>query len=125
MTSLISPVQTDKGLLIENLRALLGERLSTVDSVRQQHGRGESWHPVQAPDAVAFARSTEEVSQIVRLCAESGTPIIAYGTGTSLEGQVQAVKGGICIDLSQMDEILQVNSEDLDKQTLIGLNWRY
>jgi len=121
MTSLISPVQTDKGLLIENLRALLGERLSTVDSVRQQHGRGESWHPVQAPDAVAFARSTEEVSQIVRLCAESGTPIIAYGTGTSLEGQVQAVKGGICIDLSQMDEILQVNSEDLDCKVQAGV----
>jgi D-lactate dehydrogenase (cytochrome) len=121
MTSVINPVQTDKELLIGNMRALLGERLSTVDSVLQQHGRGESWHPVQAPDAVAFARSTVEVSQIVRLCAESGTPIIAYGTGTSLEGQVQAVKGGICIDLSQLDEIIEVNSEDLDCKVQAGV----
>jgi D-lactate dehydrogenase (cytochrome) len=121
MTSVVNPVQSDNNLLLENLRALLGERVSTVDSILQQHGRGESWHPVQAPDVVVFAQSTEEVSQIVRYCSESGTPVIAYGTGTSLEGQVQAVKGGVCIDLSQMNEIIEVNNEDLDCKVEAGV----
>jgi len=80
MTSVVNPVQSDNNLLLKNLHALLGERVSTVDSVLQQHGRGESWHPVQAPDVVVFAQSTEEVSQIVRYCAESSPPVIAYGT---------------------------------------------
>ena len=109
---------------IEHLRELLGERISTSDSVLQQHGRGESWHPTQAPDAVCFAQSNEEVVQIVRLCAASQTPIIAYGTGTSLEGQVQAVNGGICIDLSQMDAVLEVNTEDLDCRVQAGVTRR-
>ncbi len=109
---------------IEHLRELLGERISTSDSVLQQHGRGESWHPTQAPDAVCFAHSNEEVAQIVRLCAESQTPIIAYGTGTSLEGQVQAVNGGICIDLSQMDAVLEVNTEDMDCRVQAGVTRR-
>ncbi len=109
---------------IAQLRELLGDRISTVDSVLQQHGRGESWHPTQAPDAVCFAQSNEEVAQIVRLCAESQTPIIAYGTGTSLEGQVQAVNGGICIDLSQMDAVLVVNTEDMDCRVQAGVTRR-
>jgi len=121
MSKVLNPDRTDRELLIDRLRTLLGDRLSTNDSVLQQHGRGESWHPVQAPDAVAFARSTEEVSQIVRYCADSATPVIAYGTGTSLEGQVQAVKGGICIDLSQMNQIIEVNSEDLDCKVEAGV----
>ena len=121
MTSVVNPVQSDNNLLLENLHALLGERVSTVDSVLQQHGRGESWHPVQAPDVVVFAQSTKEVSQVVRYCAEFSTPVIAYGTGTSLEGQVQAVKGGVCIDLSQMNEIIEINSEDLDCKVEAGV----
>ncbi|MFA9421023.1 MAG: FAD-binding oxidoreductase [Gammaproteobacteria bacterium] len=121
MSNVLNPDRTDRELLIDKLRTLLGDRLSTNDSVLQQHGRGESWHPVQAPDAVAFAQSTEEVSQIVRYCADSATPVIAYGTGTSLEGQVQAVKGGICIDLSQMNQIIEVNSEDLDCKVEAGV----
>jgi D-lactate dehydrogenase (cytochrome) len=111
-------------LLIEQLRALLGDRLSTSPSVLEQHGRGESWHPSQAPHAVCFARSTEEVADIVRLCAASKTPVIAYGTGTSLEGQVQAVNGGVCIDLSQMNQVLEVNSEDLDCRVQAGVTRR-
>ena len=73
---------------------------------------------------VCFARSSEEVSQIVRLCAETGTPVIAYGTGTSLEGQVQAVYGGVCIDLSQMDSVIEVNNEDLDCRVQAGVTRR-
>ena len=101
-------------LAIERLSALLGTRLSTAAAVRDQHGRDESWHEPQPPDAVAFAQSTNEVAEIVKICHETGTPVIAYGTGTSLEGHVQAVHGGICIDLSQMNQVLQVNAEDLD-----------
>ena len=108
-------------LPIEQLRALLGDRVSTNHSILEQHGRGESWHPLQAPDAVCFAQSTEEVASIVRLCAASRTPVIAFGTGTSLEGQVQAVKGGVCIDLSQMNQVIEVNSEDLDCRVQAGV----
>jgi D-lactate dehydrogenase (cytochrome) len=108
-------------LPIEQLRALLGDRVSTNPSILEQHGHGESWHPPQAPDAVCFAQSTEEVVSIVRLCAANRTPVIAFGTGTSLEGQVQAVEGGVCIDLSQMNQIIEVNDEDLDCRVQAGV----
>jgi len=124
MSTVPKTLHSDIDKTIAQLRELLGDRISTVDSVLQQHGRGESWHPTQAPDAVCFAQSNEEVAQIVRLCAESQTPIIAYGTGTSLEGQVQAVNGGICIDLSQMDAVLEVNTEDMDCRVQAGVTRR-
>ncbi len=114
----------DRKALIEDLRDLLGERVSTNASVLEQHGRGESWHPVQAPDAVCFANDTEEVSVIVKLCAETATPVIAFGTGTSLEGQVQALYGGVCIDMSQMNRILEVNDEDMDCRVQAGVTRR-
>lgn len=114
----------ERSALIEQLRGLLGERLSSVKTVREQHGHGESWHPVQAPDAVCFVRSTAEVAAVVKLCAASATPVIAFGTGTSLEGQVQAVNGGICIDLSQMNQILEVNNEDMDCRVQAGVTRR-
>src|SRR5215813_2039500 len=100
--------------LLAELRALLGDRLSTAPSVREQHGRDESYHAVHAPDAVAFAHSTDEVSAIVKACAKHGTAVIPFGTGTSLEGHVAALHGGICIDLSQMNRVLRVNVDDLD-----------
>ena len=108
----------------EELQELLGDRFSTSMSVREQHGKGESWHPVQAPDAVCFANSTEEVASIVRWCNQHQVPVIAFGTGTSLEGQVQAVNGGICIDLSQMNQVLEVNQEDLDCRVEAGVTRR-
>ena len=100
--------------LLAELRAILGDRLSTAPSVREQHGKDESYHAAHAPDAVAFAHSTEEVSAIVRACAERRVPVIPFGTGTSLEGHVAALQGGICIDLSQMNRVLRVNVDDLD-----------
>ena len=115
---------SDRGVLIEQLRSIFGERLSTSQSVLEQHGRGESWHPVQAPDAVCFPHDNEEVATIVRLCAETATPVIAFGTGTSLEGQVQAVKGGISIDLTQMNQILEVSNEDMDCRVQAGVTRR-
>jgi len=114
----------DRATLIERLRSIFGARLSTSNSVLEQHGHGESWHPVQAPDAVCFPQTNDEVATIVKLCAESSTPVIAFGSGTSLEGQVQAVNGGICIDMSQMNQILEVNSEDLDCRVEAGVTRR-
>jgi len=100
--------------VIDLLRQRLGDRLSTAAAVREQHGHDEAWHETMAPDAVAFAESTEEVAEIVRICAEHGTPVIPYGTGTSLEAHIQAVRGGVSIDVSRMDKVLKVNVEDLD-----------
>jgi D-lactate dehydrogenase (cytochrome) len=99
---------------IEQIKTLLGDRCSTGDAVRDQHGKDESWHPSIAPDAVCFARSTEEVSEIVKICAAHKVPIIPFGAGTSLEGHVNALSGGISIDLNEMNEILRVSPEDLD-----------
>ena len=107
--------------LLAALRQRLGDRLSTSAAVCEQHGKDESYHTPHAPDAVAFARSTEEVSAIVSLCAEHRTPVIAFGTGTSLEGHVAALKGGVCIDLSQMNRILRVGAEDLDATVEAGV----
>ncbi|MGF1629696.1 MAG: FAD-binding oxidoreductase [Kiloniellaceae bacterium] len=107
--------------LIAALRALLGERLSTAQAVREHHGKDASYHAMEMPDAVAFAESTEEVSAIVKLCARHKCPVIAFGTGTSLEGQVQATHGGVCIDLSGMKAILEVNEADLDCRVQAGV----
>ncbi|MFQ5775150.1 MAG: FAD-binding oxidoreductase [Kiloniellaceae bacterium] len=110
-----------KDPVIEELRALLGGRLSTAAAVREQHGHDESYHPTHPPDAVAFARSSEEVAAIVTVCARHKRPVIAFGTGTSLEGHVAALHGGVSIDLTQMNEVLEVNAEDLDCRVQAGV----
>jgi D-lactate dehydrogenase (cytochrome) len=109
------------GPLVEELRALLGERLSVSQAVRDQHGHDESYHATAAPDAVAFPQTTAEVAAIVKLAAKHGAPVIPFGTGTSLEGHVAALYGGICIDLSQMNRILAVNDADLDVRVEAGV----
>ena len=91
--------------VILTLQAQFRDRCSVNRDVRDRHGRGESWHPSVAPDAVVFPHTTEEVAAIVRLCATNNTPVIPFGAGTSLEGQVQATRGVVCIDLSQMDKM--------------------
>src|ERR1700721_4517490 len=88
--------------LFDALRQRLGDRLSTSAAICAQHGKDESYHQPHSPDAVAFAKSTDEVVEIVRLCAQYKTPISPFGTGTSLEGHGGALKGGVCIDMSQM-----------------------
>ena len=100
--------------VIDRLRARFGARVSTAASVREQHGKDESYHAPAPPDAVVFVRGTDEVAEIVTLCAAHKVPVIAFGTGTSLEGHVAALEGGICIDLSQMNRVLRVSPEDLD-----------
>ena len=92
----------------------LGERLSVAPAVREQHGNTTTWVTNQPPDAVAFPASTEEVQAIVRICAAHGLPVIPFGTGTSLEGQVNAPFGGVSIDFRDMNRVLAVHPQDLD-----------
>lgn len=107
------PVELSDDLLSE-LRGIVEQRLSTSEAIREQHGHDESYHLGHPPGAVVFAHSTEEVSAVVKACAARGVPVIPFGTGTSLEGHVAALHGGVCIDLSQMDAVIQVNAEDMD-----------
>lgn len=110
---------------IASLHQLLGDRLSTAVPVREQHGKDASYRPPSVPpDAVAFAQSTEEVSEIVRICARHKVPMIPFGVGTSLEAHVAALRGGVCIDLSQMNHILHVNADDLDVTVQAGVTHR-
>ncbi len=99
---------------VTQIKALVGDRVTTGMAVRQHHGTDASWHPPLPPDAVVYAHSTEEVSAIVKICAATDTPIIPFGVGSSMEGHIGALKGGICIDLSEMNQILAVHAEDMD-----------
>lgn len=96
------------------LRQRFGEQLQTSEALRAQHAHTTTYIPGQLPDAVVFPGSADEVKLIVRTCADHRVPIIPFGTGSSLEGQVNAPSGGISIDLSRMDKVLSVNAEDLD-----------
>ena len=109
------------GPLQAGLLELFGNRLSLAQAVRDHHGRDESPYGVMAPDAVVFAQSTEEVAHAVALCAAHAFPVIAYGAGTSLEGHVLAVQGGITIDLSQMNRVIEVQAEDATATVQAGV----
>jgi D-lactate dehydrogenase (cytochrome) len=99
--------------MLDLLRERFGERCSTAAAVRDQHGRGESVYDTQPPDAVVFCESTAEVAFVVQQAAAHGVPVIAFGVGSSLEGHLLAVQGGVSIDLSRMTKIVQINAEDL------------
>lgn len=109
---------------IASLRECFGERVATSAALRDQHGHGEAYYASQPPDAVVFPETTQEVAAVVGLCAEHAVPIIAFGAGTSLEGHVTAPRGGICIDLSRMNAIVEVNAEDLDALVEAGVRRR-
>jgi D-lactate dehydrogenase (cytochrome) len=96
------------------LAACLGDRLSLAPAVREQHGNTTTWVPNQPPDAVAFPRGAAEVQAIVRICATHGMPVVPFGVGTSLEGQVNAPFGGVSIDFRDMNHVLAVHAQDLD-----------
>jgi D-lactate dehydrogenase (cytochrome) len=100
--------------VIAALAAMMGNRLVTSRAVREQHANTLTWVGNQPPDAVVFPQTTEEVQQIVRLCAAERVPVIGFGTGTSLEGQVNAPQGGICLDFRDMNRLIAVHAEDLD-----------
>ncbi len=99
--------------MLDALKSRFGDRCSTALAVREQHGRDESPFDVRPPDAVVFCESTDDVAAIVSLADRHAVPVIPYGVGSSLEGHLLAVQGGISIDLSRMNRVLQVNPEDL------------
>lgn len=107
------PRRTAPQALLEALRQRFGERCSTAHAVREHHGRDESPFDVEPPDAVVFAESTADVSVAVKLCAQHDTPVIAYGAGSSIEGHLLAVQGGVSIDLSRMNRLISVSADDL------------
>src|SRR5271154_5415047 len=100
--------------VIAALGARYGNRLITSQAVREQHGHTTTWIENQPPDAVMFPHTTEEVQEAVRLCAAHRVAVIGFGAGTSLEGQVNAPRGGICLDFRDMNRVLAVHAEDLD-----------
>jgi D-lactate dehydrogenase (cytochrome) len=107
--------------VIDALKAIVGDRVSASDSVREHHSHGESWHPAGLPEAVVFPTSTDEVAAIVKLCAQQRKPIVPFGMGSSLEGHVNAIHGGVSIDLTRMTKVLRLSPEDLDITVEAGL----
>ena len=108
-------------VMLDALRARFGPRCSTAAAVREQHGRDESVYPVTPPDAVVFCESTEDVAAVVALASLHGVPVIPFGIGSSLEGHLLAVQGGVSIDLSRMTAVLRVNPEDLTVTVQAGV----
>jgi len=106
---------------IDDLKGLLGERATTAEAVREHHSHGESYHPPAFPDVVCFPHTTEEVSEILKISARRQLPVIPFGAGSSLEGHVHAVRGGITIDMHEMNKILRISPEDLDVTVEAGV----
>ena len=107
--------------MLDALRTRFAERCSTAASVREQHGRGESVYDAAPPDAVVFCESTDEVAFVVAQAAANAVPVIPFGVGSSLEGHLLAVQGGVSIDLSRMNAIVAVNAEDLTVTVQAGV----
>ncbi|HEY4355231.1 MAG TPA: FAD-linked oxidase C-terminal domain-containing protein [Acidobacteriaceae bacterium] len=95
------------------LAALLGERVTTSETIREHHSHGESYHPPGIPDIVCFPQSTQEVSEILKISAACGVPVIPFGAGTSLEAQINAIHGGLTIDMGQMNRVVDFRPQDL------------
>ncbi|HBF61774.1 MAG TPA: FAD-binding oxidoreductase, partial [Methyloceanibacter sp.] len=119
MTALMSEAgaradEEAKQALFNKLAARFGNRFSRSEALRAQHANTLTWHKVQAPDAVLFAETTEEVSEAVAACAAARVPVIPFGAGSSLEGHLNAPYGGLSLDLSRMNGIVSVHDSDLD-----------
>jgi D-lactate dehydrogenase (cytochrome) len=111
--------------LLDDLTALLGpDRVQTGDDVRRQHGSDESFHEPAPPEAVVFPRTNEECLAIVRACRAHSTPIVPFGAGTSLEGHVMALRGGVSVDTREMNRILRLSIDDLDVTVQAGVTRR-
>ena len=106
---------------IAELKELLGPRASDADAVREHHSHGESYHPPAPPDVVCFPATTAEIVQIVRISERFQLPVVPFGAGTSLEGHVHALRGGITIDLRDLNRVLRVSAEDLDATVEAGV----
>ncbi len=106
---------------VEALRGAFGDRVQTGDAVRRQHGSSEAHFDPVLPDAVVYARTTGDVVELVRLCTTAGVPIVAFGAGTSIEGNALPVRGGVSLDLSEMTDIVAVNEADFDCTVQAGV----
>jgi D-lactate dehydrogenase (cytochrome) len=113
-----------RAALVADLTHLLGDRCTTNATQLEHHGHGESWHAPGQPDAVVFPLSTAEVSAVVAAAARHGAPIVPFGAGSSLEGHVNPVRGGVSVDLSRMNRVLRVSAEDLDATVEAGVTHR-
>src|SRR6516165_4548977 len=107
--------------LLQGLGDRFQERCSTSPSVRDRHGRDDSPYDTTPPDCVVFPTTTAEVAEVVRMCARHRVPVIAYGAGTSIEGHIMAVEGGVTVDLSRMNKVVAVNAEDLTATVEAGV----
>ena len=118
LQTLRRPLPTE---MSEALRARFGDRFSVANAVRDHHGNDESPYPSMLPDGVVFAQSTEDVVAVVNLCNQHGVPLIAYGAGSSLEGHILAIEGGISLDMTQMNKIVVLHAEDQTVTVQAGL----
>lgn len=114
-------IQPDRAQVLARLSELLGGRAQAGTALREQHGKDASFHPAVPPELVVYPTSTAEVSQVVALCHQGRVPVIPFGTGTSCEGGVAALHGGVCIDLGRMDQVLRVDAEDMDCRVQAGV----
>ena len=118
--SVVSPAALEAAL--PALRAFLGDRVTSAIAVREHHSHGESTHTPALPDLVCFPQSTEEVSRILTLSATHNLPVVPFGAGTSLEGHVHAVRGGLCLDMRLMNHMLRLSVEDMDATVEAGMS---
>ena len=121
MLTFEKPTDTTIATAVDSLQKNFGDRAVTTYAVREHHSHGEGMQDAGLPDVVVFPETNEEVASIVKLCNQARIPVIAFGTGTSLEGHLKALYGGVCIDLSRMNAVLQVNAEDLDCRVQAGV----
>src|SRR5580704_2055497 len=110
--------------VIAAARGFLGDRISTSSGLREHHSHGQDTQPPVLPDAVAFVETSEEAGRLLALCNSGGIPVVPYGTGTSLEGHVTPVRGGISLDLTRMTRVLEVNQADMDCRIEAGVTHR-
>src|SRR5271154_1782075 len=118
---LARPVHDRMQAAIRDLKSLLDQRVTTAEVVREHHSHGESYHPAALPDAVCFPISTAEVSEIMKISAKHQVPVIPFGAGTSMEAQVNAIHGGITIDMREMNKVVRISAEDLQATVEAGI----
>ena len=119
--NLARPVHERMQDAIRDLKSLLDQRVTTAEVVREHHSHGESYHPAALPDAVCFPNSTAEVSEIMKISAKHQVPVIPFGAGTSMEAQVNAIHGGITIDMREMNKVVRISAEDLQATVEAGV----